>query len=174
MEALEAILTRRSIRKYENKAIEEVKIKNILSAGMYAPSAHNSQPWEFIVVRNKHTLAQLAAITRNWAMLAEADAAIVTVSNNKDYKANTKSFFIHDCAAATENMLVAAHAQGLGSVWLGLYGKEKEMCAVRCVLDIPEDILPFSIIPLGYPAEKRYPHITYHEEKVHFEKYEQK
>lgn len=152
--------------------MKEEKIKKILSAGMFAPSAHNSQPWEFIIVRNKHNLLLLSKIVVNWAMLPQADAAIITVSNNQGYKANTKGFFIHDCAAATQNMLLAAHALGLGSVWLGLYGKEKEMCEVRGVLNIPEDIMPFSIIPLGYPAEDKHPHSTYREEKVHFEKYE--
>jgi nitroreductase len=172
MEGLETILTRRSIRKYEDRLIEEDKLKNILTAGMFAPSAHNSQPWEFIVVRDRHMLMQLSSIGQYWKMLAAADAAIVTLANDKDYKNITQDFIKHDCAAATENMLLAAHAQGLGGVWLGLQGKVNETREVRGLLGIPEEIVPFSIIALGYPAEARRPHTTYREEKVFFEKYE--
>lgn len=171
MEGLQAILSRRSIRKYEERAIEADILENILKAGMFAPSAHNSQPWEFIVIRGRK-LMEILSRQPYWAMLKEADTAIVTVANLENYAGSFREFFIQDCSAATENMLLAAHVQGLGGVWLGLYGREEKMAAVRETLNIPKEIIPVSIISLGYPAESKYAHNTFNAEKVHYEKYE--
>jgi nitroreductase len=171
MEGLDVILTRRSIRKYEDKAVGEEKIISILKAGMFAPSAHNSQPWEFIVIKDKEMLIAMSRIGKYWTMLSEAALAIVTVANLKGYMASHTNFFIQDCSAATENMLLAAHALGLGGVWLGLYLKEKETVEVRKLLNIPGEIIPFSVISLGYPAETKGPHQTFRQEKVYYEKY---
>jgi len=170
MEGLETILTRRSVRKYQQRPIEKDKIEMILRAGMYAPSAHNSQPWEFIVVRDREILKSLSSV-QYWNMLKDADTAIVTLANTKNYMGSDAHFFIQDCAAATENMLLAAHALGLGGVWLGLYGRGEKMKTVRDVLNIPEEIYPFGIISLGYPAEEKHPHTSFKEDKVHYEKY---
>lgn len=170
MEGINTILTRRSIRKYEEKPVEREKIEAILRAGMYAPSAHNSQPWEFIVVQDRDTLKAFSKM-QYWGMLQEAALAVVTVANTKDYGGSSLEFFIQDCSAATENMLLAAHDLGLGGVWLGLYGNGEKMAAVRKALCIPEEIRPFSVIALGYPAEQKNPHTVYREDKVHYEKY---
>lgn len=172
MDGLEMIFSRRSIRKYEQKPIEEEKLKNILMAGMCAPSAHNSQPWEFIVVRDKETLKKLSGFIQYWAHVKDADTAIITVANLKNYFGSHTDYFIQDCAAATQNMLLAANAQGIGGVYLGLYGRQDKMNLVRDILRIPENILPFSVISLGYPAEERRPHTTFKENKVYYEQYD--
>jgi len=171
MDGLQTILGRRSIRKYQQKPIQEEVLRNILMAGMCAPSAHNSQPWEFIVVRDRVILESLSGCSQYWGMLKEADAAVITLANTENYHGSTQDFFIQDCAAATENMLLAAHAQGLGGVYLGLYGREDRMKMVRSALNIPQEILPFSAIALGYPAEEKHPHTTFKENKVHYERY---
>jgi len=172
MEGLETVLTRRSIRKYKPDPVEDDKIKNILHAGMSAPSAHNSQPWEFIVVKNNDTLLKLSGLAKYWALLKDAPAAIITLGNLSGYAGTSLDFFIQDCAAATQNMLLAAHAMGLGGVWMGLYPKKNEMNEVRKILRIPDDINPFSIIAIGYPAEMKSNIRQYRETKVFFEKYE--
>ena len=120
MEGLEAILTRRSVRRFQPKPVEDDKLKSILFAGMCAPSAHNSQPWEFIVAKDKEKISALSVFIKDWASLKTAPMAIITLGNLEGYKASLPAFFVQDCAAATQNMLLAAHVLGLGGVWLGL------------------------------------------------------
>jgi len=171
MNGLETIFTRRSVRKYTDRKIEKDVLNNILRAGMYAPSAMNSKPWEFIVIKDRERLENLAAIGRHWRMLTDCAAGIVVCGNLKGYRASSKDFFIQDCAISTENMLLAAHAQGVGGVYLGLYPVADRMSKVRTLLNIPKDIMPFSIIALGYPAETKAPHAFYSDDKVHMDEY---
>lgn len=171
MQSYQALLDRRSVRQYQNKAIPDDILKEILRAGMYAPSAMNSQPWEFIVVRDPAALSALSRLAPYWKMLPQAGAAIVVVANLTDYRSSHRDFFIQDCAACTQNMLIAAQGLGLGGVWLGLHPKEELKKEVASLLHIPGEIIPFSIISLGYPAEFPHPHTSYKEEKVFFESY---
>lgn len=171
MDGLKAILERRSIRAYTEEQVSDEAIKNLLKAGMYAPSAMNSQPWEFLVIRDAEKKKAAAKLGLYWKMLAAAPLGILVMANLKGYKASSSDYFIQDCSAATENILLAAHAQGLGGVWLGLYPKQDRMQGLREIFGIPEDIIPFSLISIGHPAETKRPHASYREDKVHLDKY---
>ncbi len=165
------VLNRRSVREYTGEAISDEDLKTLLAAGMYAPSAQNSQPYEFIVVRDREKLNALSEISQHWYMLKKAPLAIAVVANLSGYRATNKDFFIQDCAASTENILVAAEGLGLGGVWLGLCGVNERMDSVAAVLGIPEGIVPFSVISLGHPASHPHPHNSFKEEKVHYDSY---
>ncbi len=168
---ISCILNRRSIREYAEGDISAEQIKTLLTAGMYAPSAMNSQPWEFIVVKNRDTLDKLAGGAPYWSMLRSAPLAIVVLADISGYKATTTEFFKQDCSAATQNILCAAEGLGLGGVWLGLYGKEDRMSYVAEALDIPDGIHPFSLLSIGIPKNHPQPHDFFHENKVHYDKY---
>lgn len=171
MDGLKAILERRSIRAYTGEQVPDEIIENLLRAGMFAPSAMDSQPWEFLVIRDPDKKKAVSKLGRYWGMLENAPLGILVMANLKGYKASSREFFMQDCSAATENILLAAQAQGLGGVWLGLYPKQDRMQGLRDIYGIPEDIIPFSLISIGYPAETRRPHASYHEDKVHFDRY---
>jgi len=171
MDALEAILGRRSYRVYKNQEIPDDVLKNLLRAGMYAPSAVNSQPWEFLVMKDAVKKEAVSNLLSVWSMLKKAPLGILVMANRNGYRAQTKEFFVQDCAAATQNILLAAHAQGLGGVWLGTYPKEDVMKGIREIYDIPDHIIPFSVLSIGYPDRQLHPHSTFHKGKVHNDGY---
>ncbi len=171
MDALKAILERRSYRVYQEKPVPNEAVENLLKAGMFAPSAMNSQPWEFLVVRDTEKKAALADISSNWSMLKHAPLGIVIMANTSGYRSKTTDFFIQDCANSTMCILLAAEAQGLGGVYLGLYPKQAEMRKVRGLFSIPEHIIPFSIVSIGYPDKPLYPHRTFRKHMVHHDEY---
>lgn len=151
MEAMEAILTRRSVRRYEGKEVPEETLTEILRAAMAAPSAGNQQPWHFVVVRERGVLEALARVSPYAGMTSEAPAAIVVCGDLS--LEQRKGFWVQDCSAATENLLLAAHALGLGAVWCGLFPREDRVAATRALLGLPEYVVPLALVPLGYPAE---------------------
>lgn len=162
---LEVILSRRSIRRYTDRPVEDSSIETLLKAGMSAPSAHNQQPWEFIVVDDRKTLEEIPLFHPYSRMLLKAPAAIVVCGITKDIPA--PQFWPQDCAAATENILLAAHALGIGSVWLGVFPHEELVSRLSELLAVPTDITPFSIISLGYPDEGKGPSERYDAARVH-------
>ncbi len=168
---ISCILNRRSVREYTAATVSDEQIKTLLTAGMYAPSAMNSQPWEFIVVKDRALLDKLADGAPYWGMLKTAPLAIVVLVNLSGYKASTTEFFKQDCSAATQNILCAAEGLGLGGVWLGLYGKEDRMSYVADVLNIPKGVHPFSLLSIGVPQNHPQPHDFFHEAKVHQDTY---
>lgn len=170
-EALRPILERRSCRKYTDQPVSDEMVRTLLRAGMYAPSAHNSQPWEFIVLRDKEIKAAVSDEGKYWTMLKDAPLGILVLANLADYRSSHKDFFVQDCSACTQNILLAAHAMGLGGVWLGLYPRQELVEAVRRICGIPEDIIPVTLISVGYPAETPKPHGFFKEEKVHYDRY---
>ena len=171
MDYLKPILERRSHRTYENKPIEQEKTQNILKAGMFAPSAMNSQPVEFLIMRDDEKRTRVSELLPYWSMLKNAPLAILVMANTQNYKATTKEFIVQDCAASTQNILLAAQAQGLGGVWLGLYPKWDIMKKIRKIYGIPEHVQPFSITSIGYPYKELRPHRTFKEEKIHIDEY---
>jgi len=149
MDILEIIRTRRSIRKYEPEAISEEEISKILEAGRWAPSAGNSQPWRFIVLRSEDMKKKLAD-TLTWGrFLSQAPLGIAVTVNPR-----ASSHPVEDGAAATQNMLLEAHSLGLGACWIGTYGSGNEESAKK-VLNVPEDDRLLSVIAIGHPAESR-------------------
>jgi nitroreductase len=153
METLKAILTRRSIRKYSGNDIPGEYYEVMLKAAMHAPSARNRQPWHFILVSDRAVLRRLAEVSPSWKMLDEAANAIVICGdlNLED----AESFIIQDCAAATQNILLAAHELGLGTVWLGVHPREDRLLPLKEILHIPDHIIPVSMISVGKPDEER-------------------
>ncbi len=152
-ECIRMILTRRSVREYSQKNVEDEKIKIILKAAMQAPSSRNSQPWHFIVVKKREILDEMARIHPYGKMLHRAKAAIVVCADPKLNKSR-KMLWPQDCAAATQNILLASRCLGIGSVWLGVYPYEDRMRGIAELLGIPEDIVVFSVVSLGYPLEE--------------------
>ena len=147
MDVMEAIRDRRSVRRYESKLIPEDKLQQILEAGRWAPSASNRQPWKFVVVRDQRVKNELARVAVYGGFLSEAPVGIAVVI---DPRGSTHP--VEDGAAATQNMLLAAHALGLGTCWIGSYGSGYEERAKE-VLGIPHDRRLLSLISVGYPAE---------------------
>ena len=153
METMDAILTRRSIRKYLPDPVKRDVIENILKAGMNAPSAGDEQPWHFVIIDRHDLLEKISEIHPYAKMLKDTPVAVLVCGDQNVPK--FKDFWIQDCSAASQNMLLAAHDLGLGAVWIGIYPAERMVREVRSLLNIPEHAAPFSIIAMGYPAEEK-------------------
>jgi nitroreductase len=165
METLDAIFTRRSIRKYKNKEIPGEILENILKAGMFAPSARNEQPWHFLVVTDRELLDRLMKAHPYASMLAEAPMAILVCADTDLEK--SKGYWPVDCSAATQNIRLAAHTGGLGSVWLGVYPRTERMEAISTIFSLRSNIQPFALIALGYPAEEKETPDRFRQERIH-------
>ncbi|UCD71973.1 MAG: nitroreductase family protein, partial [Syntrophobacterales bacterium] len=153
MDAMDAILSRRSIRKYTKQSVPDQLIKELLEAAMSAPSAGNEQPWHFIVINDRGILDEIPKYHPYSQMIREASVAILICCDLQMDKQD--GLWVQDCAAATENLLIAVQAKGLGAVWLGVYPREERVTDFRKLLGIPEHVIPFSLIPIGYPAEHK-------------------
>lgn len=169
MELFDAIYGRRSIRKYTGEKVSAQDEKAIIRAACYAPSAHNNQPWRFIVVREPKTLEHIAGAHPYAKMLPQAGMAIVVCG---DTSAQSEPRFIaEDCGAAIQNLLLAAHGLGLGAVWCGLYPIAERAQVVAEALGIPEGIIPVGIVAVGHPAQERTVGERFSEDLVHYEKW---
>ena len=153
MDALTTIFSRRSIRLYTAKSVSREMVNEILRAAMSAPSAGNERPWHFIVLTDRAVLDAIPKFHPYSAMLRHAQVAIL-VCGDMTLEKHT-GYWTLDCAAATENMLLAAHAKGLGAVWCGVYPTEDRVVNLQRLLNLPEHIVPFSLVPLGFPAEEK-------------------
>ncbi len=165
MDALTALYSRKSIRLYTDKHIGRETVVELLRAAMSAPSAGNERPWHFIILSDRSILNQIPLFHPYAAMLKHASVAIlvcadITLERHKGY-------WVLDCSAATENILVAAHAKGLGAVWCGVYPTEDRVANMKKLLGLPEQIVPFSLIPLGFPAEIKHAGDRFDESRVH-------
>lgn len=169
MDTLEAILNRRSIRQYTSEQVTDDQLSVILKSAMYAPSAVNKQPWHFIVFRDKKTMEQIIDVHPNASMLARANVAIMICWD--EHLQHDVGYGPVDCAAATQNMLLAAHSIGLGAVWVGIYPRQPRADAVHKIFGLPEHIKGFAIISIGYPAEKKTIPERFNENRIHREKW---
>lgn len=165
MEAMEAILSRRSIRRYEAGKVPEELIQKMLAAAMSAPSASNEQPWHFIVIDDRRILDEIPGYHPFAGMLREASLAIAVCGDLALQK--YEGYWIQDCSAASQNILLAAHALGLGAVWLGVHPREDRVEATRKLLSIPENVRPLCLIAVGYPAEQKPPSNRYDVSRLH-------
>jgi nitroreductase len=163
------IFERRSIRKYSKLPISDDFIEKLLRAAMAAPSAGNQQPWEFIIIKDKNILTDITKVHPYSQMLKEASVAIV-VCADLDKEKHGGSWVI-DCSAATENILIEAQYLGLGAVWLGVYPREDRIKGVKELINLPVNIVPLSIVSLGYPAEKKGPSDRYDKLRIHINKW---
>lgn len=164
MDALEALMGRRSIRRYTAENIATAMIETILKAAMSAPSANDEQPWHFVVINERAILDRIPEFHKHAQMLKQAPLAILVCGDRK--LAVNQGYMIQDCSAATENLLIAAHALGLGAVWLGLYPWEQRMKPLAELLNLPEDVIPIALISVGHPAEKKPPANRYRPERI--------
>ena len=161
---MNSIFHRVSIRRYQDKPVEEEKIEAVLRAAMQAPSAANQQPWEFYVVTDKEKIKELAAVSPYATPAANAPVVIVPVYR-KD--CILPMYAEIDLSIAVENMWLETDAQGLGGVWLGIAPREERMAAIETVLSIPDGLRAFALFPLGYPAEERLQQNRYDESRIH-------
>lgn len=168
---IENIMTRTSIRQFTSQPVSNDTLDMLVKAGMAAPSAVNAQPWAFVVVTDREKLDSLDAVHHH-ANLKTATAAIIVCGNmQKAMEGKLAEYWVQDCSAATENILLAAHACGLGAVWCGVYPNEAVIPGVKRVLELPEYIMPLNIITMGYPAEQPAPKDKFKEENVHYQKW---
>jgi nitroreductase len=165
MDTLEAIHTRRSVRAYQDKPVPDELITKVLAAAMAAPSARNQQPWEFVVITDKSILESLPSINPFTQMALEAPLAILVCGNLK--VESSPGYWVVDCSAATQNILLCAHALGLGAVWTGTYPNEERMDGYTELLGLPEHILPHSLVVIGYPIEIPPPEDRFKPERIH-------
>lgn len=166
---MEEIFSRRSIRKYKDKNIESEKIRKLLEAGAAAPSAGNEQPWHFIVIRDRERLDHLAEIHPYAKMLKKAPLAIAVCADLDKQKYD--GFWVQDCSAATQNILLEAVSLDLGAVWLGAYPAEDREKKISSFLELPENIKTFSLISIGYPAEEKGRADRLKDDIIHYEKW---
>ncbi|MDD4876160.1 MAG: nitroreductase family protein [Dehalococcoidales bacterium] len=166
MDTMEAIFTRRSIRKYTKQEVSDELLKELLEAAMCAPSASNCQPWCFVVIKDHKVMDEIPRYHPYSGMLPEASVAVVVCCDLRQQQ--TIGYGVEDCSAATQNLLLAAHAKGLGTVWLGVYPNESRVNGTKNLLNLPEYILPVALISIGYPAEQRPRQERYMDEKVHY------
>jgi nitroreductase len=162
---MDAILARRSIRKYTDQGVSDAVVQTLLQAAMAAPSAGNEQPWHFVVIRDRQILTEITTFHPYAGMLKECPLAILVCGD--EMLEQFKGFWIQDCSAATENLLIAAQSIGLGAVWLGIYPIEERVAGIRKLLGIPAHVHPFALISVGYPAEEKQPANRYKAERVH-------
>jgi nitroreductase len=169
MEAMEAIISRRSIRKYTPDSVTEGEIHELLAAAMSAPSSSNGQPWHFVTITDRQTLDEVPKFHPYSNMIKEAPLAVIVCGDLQLEKG--RGVWVQDCSAATENLLVAAHAMGLGAVWLGVYPIEERINGIRKLLGLPAHVVPLCIIVVGHPAEKKPPSNRFNPERVHRNKW---
>lgn len=165
METLEAIQTRRSVREYQDRPVPERIIQQLLEAAMAAPSARNQQPWEFIILTDRDILEQVSRINPNAQMATQAPLAILVCGNLK--VEISPGYWVLDCAAAVQNLLLCAHALGLGAVWTGTYPNEERMDGYSQLLDLPEHIVPHTLVVVGYPAQVPAAQERFNPERIH-------
>ena len=163
---MKEIFTRTSVRNFKPDAVEAEKQTKLLQAAMAAPSAGNQQPWEFIIVENPYALKDLAKTSPYAGCTAQAPMAIVALGNKKRFRFEEN--WQMDLSAAVENILLEAVHLGLGAVWLGIAPVEDRMKAVADLFHLSEELLPFAIIPCGYPVKENVAQNRFDESRIHY------
>lgn len=161
---MEAICSRRSIRVFQPEAVPPETVHELLRAGFHAPSAHHLRPWHFIAVNDRSVLSGMIAIHSNMSMLKTAPLAIVVCGDS----AKSPDFWPDDCAAASENIIVAAQSMGLGSFWCAVYPRIERMESFKSLLGLPDEIKPYSVLALGKPAEEKRQMDRFNQARVHY------
>lgn len=163
---LDVILSRQSVRKYrDSEKVKKEDVSDLLKAAMQAPSAGNEQPWQFIVIDDDTVIRDLSKSQPYAPFLKDVHTAILVCGDTS--LEQFKGFWIIDCSAATQNILLAAHAKGLGAIWLGIHPIDERVEATRQICKLPDTLIPVSLIPLGYSDEKRDVALRYDEKRVH-------
>ncbi|GFR34401.1 nitroreductase family protein [Thermobrachium celere] len=166
---MQEIFKRRSIRKYQSKPVEKEKIDELLRAAMAAPSAGNEQPWHYIVIDDRNILNNIANTHPHAAMLREAPVGILVCGDLT--KEKYEGFWVQDLSAATQNMLLQAVSLGLGTVWIGVYPNETRVNELIKMFNLPANIIPFSIVAVGYPDEYKDEVDRFDASRIHYNKW---
>lgn len=170
MNTFDAIINRRSIRLYKNLPVPGEMFEKIIKAGMYAPSAMNLQPWDFIIFNTPESVAKCAeAVKHGETILKQTPAAILVCGDNKTEQ--NIDYVIQNCSAAIQNMLLQIHEMELGACWIAVYPLEDVITNLRNTFGIPGHIIPVALISIGYPAEEKSAEDRYRKEKIHFNKW---
>lgn len=169
MDAMEAILSRRSIRKYTSDPVDDETVAKLLEAAMAAPTAANQQSWRFVVIKDRALLEKIPDVHPYSSMTPGAAVVIAVCGETEDTK--HPGYWVQDCAAATQNLLLAAHALGLGAVWLGVHPREERSEGIRALLGLPKHVAPLSLVAIGHPAEAKPPAGRFDPAKVHLERW---
>ncbi len=165
--SIDLLFARRSVRRYTNEVVGDADIKQILQAAMAAPSARDLKPWHFIVIKEREMLDRIAAVHPYAGMLKEATLCIAVVGDttvNGDY-------WVVDCSAATQNILLAATALGLGSCWLGMHPREERKTEIGALLGVPDEMQILSLVAIGHPAETKPPRTQFDVARVRQERW---
>ncbi len=170
-ETLDIIYSRRSVRSFTGEVIPRETLTKILRAAMAAPSAVNIQPWAFVVVTKREKLDELCDKLPYAKMLDKAGAAIVVCGIPDKDEVFSKDYWVMDCSCASENILLACHALGLGAVWTAVHVDKERIANVRKILDIPQNVIPLNVIPIGVPKEKGKALDKFKEVNIHWEKW---
>ena len=166
---MDSIRSRRSIRKYTAQPVPQDLVNRLLEAAMAAPSAGNEQPWEFISITDRDVLQAITKVHPYSQMLKEAPLAIVVCGNLEREK--YPGFWVEDCSAATENILLEAEDCGLGGVWLGVYPHDDRVKGISEILGLPANVIPLSLVAIGYPAEKKPPADRFDTSRIHINRW---
>lgn len=169
MELMEAIRTRRSIRKYTDKPVSEAMVRDILDAAMMAPSAGNSQPWQFVVVNDRNVLDGMRDLHPHIKMVTQAQLGILVCGDLSVEK--FAGYWVQDCSAAMQNMLLAIHGLGLGAVWTGIYPMEDRVAAFSKMFNLPEHVIPLGFAPIGWPDQQPQSKSRLKEDRIHYNTY---
>lgn len=172
MDALRAVLGRKSVRRFIENPVEEEHLLTLVRAAMAAPSAMDRRPWAFVIITDREKLNSLAGRLPHAKMAAEAPAAVAVCGVlSRTGTDSPPDYWVQDCSAATENLLIAAEALGLGAVWTGVYPRKERMEAVREILNLPADVVPLNLIPLGHPLDGTAPKDKFDESAIHREEW---
>jgi nitroreductase len=165
VDAIQAIRTRRSIRRYTREPVPDGVIAEILKAAMSAPSAGNQQPWQFVIITDRGLCEEIPTFHPYAQMVREAPVAILVCGDLR--LESYPGYWVQDCSAATQNILLAAHAKGLGAVWVGIYPKEDRVKRLQKLLGLPNEVIPLALVPVGIPAERVPPANRFDPARVH-------
>jgi nitroreductase len=169
MDTLKAILTRRSVRQFTNQDVSKEDLMDLLRAGMQAPSAGNEKPWHFIVIDDPELLHKIPEFHPYAEMLHQAPLAIL-VCSDRDLEKH-RATWLQDCSAAIENILLTAHAKGLGGVWLGIFPNGDRVAGMQSLLSMPETIRPVGLVAIGHPEQQPEPQDRFDPTRIHQNKW---
>jgi nitroreductase len=169
MEALQAIYERRSTRAFLDKAVEPQLVEKLLEAAAHAPSAGGAEPWHLVVVDDRETLDRIGRAQPTAEMAESAPLGIAVCGDPT--RERVSGFWVQDCAAAAQNILLAAHALHLGAVWTGVYPVRNRVLRLRQLLELPSHVVPVSFVLVGYPARRLEPKEASLEGRVHWNRW---
>lgn len=166
------VKNRTSVRQWQDKPVAKADIEDLLRAGMAAPTAMNKQPWRFLVITDASERNALADKVERGSMYRDAPVLIVVCGDmDAAIAGDGRDFWVQDCSAATENILLAATAKGLGAVWTGAYPVDKRVKALQAALSLPENIIPLNVLLIGYPKDTPTPKDKWKPENIHWQKW---